>query len=307
MIAVRQLIVLAAVAVAVASCGGSSGSSAPASTSRSGSDVTMTLAPVGDATAAQLAAAADVVRARLSAQEITVRTSVSGGAVQVSVPSSARAAVEAAALPGVLSFREIYTDPSGSVSTSPVASPAAEGSGLGTTVTGLDAPASESNQTTPSAATLAQFAALDCTDNDGRPSAIDEDPHHFVVACDRTGQTKYLLTPADFVGSQFASADAAVGYGPSGQSTGLWVVDITFQGSAIQQVETVSSRLFHNNMQQLAITLDGVVVSAPTTNGVLGANIAISGGNPPFSKGEAQELAAVATAGPLPIALTVRP
>ncbi|HEY5335171.1 MAG TPA: hypothetical protein VIJ71_04010 [Mycobacteriales bacterium] len=264
----------------------------------------MTLRPAGAATSGQLTSAAHAVRARLSAEGISAHASASGSVVTVSAPSTALAAVVAAALPGVLTFREIYTDPGGHAYTSPAATASSEVPSQPVTVTDLDAPSSEPDQTTPSSATLAQFATLECSKNGGRPGAIDEDPHHYVVACDRTGQMKYLLTPADFVADQLASADAAVGAIPTGQPTYLWEVDVTFRSTAVPRVETVTSRLLHNNKQQLAITLDGVVLSAPSTNGVLGANITISGGTPPFSKGEARELAGIVNAGPLSIALT---
>jgi preprotein translocase subunit SecD len=159
----------------------------------------------------------------------------------------------------------------------------------------------EPDQTAPSAAVLAEFQALDCSKNDGRPEKVDEDPHHFVVACDRTGTSKYLLKPADLVGTQVSSAVATIGQTPSGQSTGLWEVDVTFKDSAVKSVQTVSTRLYNNNQQQLAITLDGVVVSAPATNGVLGKNITISGGTPPFSQKEASNLANALKYGSLPV------
>ncbi|HEX7354275.1 MAG TPA: protein translocase subunit SecD [Mycobacteriales bacterium] len=159
----------------------------------------------------------------------------------------------------------------------------------------------EANQTAPSAAVLAQFQALDCSKNDGRPEHVDEDPHHFVVACDRTGKIKYLLKPADLVGTQVSSAVATIGQTPQGQSTGLWEVDVSFKDSAVKQVETISTRLYNNNHQQLAITLDGVVVSAPSTNGVLGKNITISGGTPPFTQKEATNLANALKYGSLPV------
>jgi preprotein translocase subunit SecD len=297
-IAVRHLVVLAAAAIALAAC---SSSGSP----RSADDVTLTLTAAGATTPTELASAAKAVRSRLGAEGITAHTSVSGGVIRLSAPSSARSAVEAAALPGVLTFRELYPLADDMTSASPVASPSAEGLAAATTVTGLHVPSNEANQTAPSAATMAQFAALDCT-KDARPAAIDEDPHHFVVACDRNGLTKYLLTPADLVAAQVASADATMGQTPIGQPVGLWEVDVTFKDSAVPQVEKLSARLFHHNMQQLAITLDGVVVSAPSTNGVLGANITISGGRPPFSHQEASALAHTLTSGPLPFALTVR-
>jgi preprotein translocase subunit SecD len=302
-IAARHLVVLAAAVMAVASCAGGSGSSASASSSRPAPVVTVTLTPAGAATSTRLSMAAEVLRNRLAALGVTAQVVVAGDALRVSGPSEVRVAVYTAEFPEVLSFREIRTQSKGTTGT-PSPTPAGSG-GTGPTVIGLNAPSSEPDQTAPSATTLARFAALNCfTALNSRPTPVDDDPHRFVVACDRAGQTKYLLTPADLIGTQVASASATIGQTPMGQSTGVWEVDVTFKDSAVSQVETVSRRLFNNNKQQLAITLDGVVLSAPETNGVLGANITISGGTQPFSKGEARELAGVVNGGPLPIALT---
>jgi len=198
------------------------------------------------------------------------------------------------------------TPPSASVTT---AAPAATSSApVGVVQSAAPAPTTtappEADQTTPSAEVLAEFQALDCSKNDGRPPTVDEDPHHFVVACDRSGQSKYLLKPADLVGTQVSSAVATIGQTPTGQSTGLWEVDVTFKDSAVKKVQSVSTRLYNNNQQQLAITLDGVVVSAPQTNGVLGKNITISGGTPPFSQKEASNLANALKYGSLPVSFT---
>lgn len=46
------------------------------------------------------------------------------------------------------------------------------------------------------------------------------------------------------------------------------------------------------------------MISAPQTNAVLGKNIAISGGLPPFTKAEADQLAADLTTAPLPVWFT---
>jgi preprotein translocase subunit SecD len=161
----------------------------------------------------------------------------------------------------------------------------------------------EANQTAPSACTVNTFATLDCSRNSGRPLDVDDDPHHYVIACDSTGQFKYLLTPADLVGTQVSKADATIGQTSTGVSTGQWVVDLTFKQSAVSTVEKVSQRLFSNSEQQLAITLDGVVVSAPATNAVLNANIEISGGSSSgFSEKYANNLANALKYGSLPVA-----
>jgi preprotein translocase subunit SecD len=161
----------------------------------------------------------------------------------------------------------------------------------------------EANQKAPSTCTLDTFATLDCSQNGGRPVDVDDDPHHYISACDSSGTFKYLLTPADIEGTQVSTASATIDTTSTGVSTGQWIVQVTFKNSAVGTVTKVSTKLFQNNMQQLAITLDGVVVSAPATNAVLGANIEISGGSGGgFTQKQADNLANALKYGSLPVA-----
>ncbi|HVV31557.1 MAG TPA: protein translocase subunit SecD [Mycobacteriales bacterium] len=164
----------------------------------------------------------------------------------------------------------------------------------------------EKDQTAPTAQTLAAFDALDCSKNGGRPpdADIDDDIHHFVVACDRSQGIKYLLKPAQIVGTDVSGVSSGLQTSSQGVTTGAWVVDLTFKDSAVGKVQTITKRLYDNGQQQLAILLDGVVQSAPSTNGELGKNVEISGGQPPFSKSEARNLANTLKYGSLPVPFT---
>lgn len=164
--------------------------------------------------------------------------------------------------------------------------------------------AGETDQTAPTAAELAAFQSLNCAANGGRPPVVDDDPHHFVVACDRSQPVKYLLKPAGILGTDVSGANATIQQSSSGVSTGNWVVDLTFKDKAISKVEAISGRLFAANMAPLAITLDGIVQSAPATNAQLGKNVEISGGSPAFTQKEASDLANVLKYGSLPVPFT---
>lgn len=235
--AARTLVVAAVAAAVLAGCGGGNGSSAPVRSGGTTGDVTTTLTPVGSATPAQLSASANIVRARLTAVGIVAHVNVSDGAVVVSAPAPARTAVATAALPGVLSFREFYQ---GYVAGPAIASakPSAD-----ETFTGLGAPPNEPDQAAPSQVTQAALTSLDCATGGGRAPTIDEDPHHFVVACSSDGATKYLLAPADLTGAQVASATATQGQTSLGGQHAVWEVDLTFKDSAVPRVEAVTSRL----------------------------------------------------------------
>lgn len=299
----RNVAVIAAAAAVLAACSASNGSSAPGTATRSAAtgQVAWTLRPATPATNRQLSQAGSMVDGRLAQRGTRAHVTVLENSIVVSAPASAGAAVRLAALPGVLTFREIYRDPSGKVYASPARSTSAKADGVGWTVTGLNPPPGEPDQTTPTATTLAAFASLDCARNGGRPPTIDEDPHHFVVACDRDGRTKYLLKPADLLGSQLGVTPSEPVPGAQGPE---WEVALTFRDSATQQLQAVVSRLDRNGHQRLPVVLDGIVVAAPTVNAVPGY-IIVSGEQPPFTQQDAIVLVSDVGDGPLPVPFTV--
>ncbi len=203
------------------------------------------------------------------------------------------------------------TSPNSATSPNPATSPSAAGTGSAAPPNivqsaapgpAKSSPSTEKDQTVPTAAELASFRALDCAKNGGRPTTIDDNAHHFVVACDRNQPIKYLLKPAQILGTDVSTAQGTLDQnGPQGVSTGAWVVNLTFKDSAINKVENITGRLNNANHAPLAITLDGVVVSAPSTNGQLGKNVQISGGQPAFTQKESTNLANVLKYGSLPV------
>lgn len=197
--------------------------------------------------------------------------------------------------------RALAGTPSPSPSPSPSQSspaPAVQSAAPGPARTG---PQNEADETAPSKAEQAAFQALDCSKNGGRPPQVDDNAHHYVVACDRNQPVKYLLKPAQIVGTDVSSAQATLEQTSQGVTTGAWVVDLTFKDSALNKVETITGRLAAANNAPLAITLDGVVVSAPSTRQQLGKNVQISGGSPPFTQKESTNLANVLRYGSLPV------
>jgi preprotein translocase subunit SecD len=144
----------------------------------------------------------------------------------------------------------------------------------------------------------AQFASFDCTLAENRQGTGTDLPSQTIVACDRAGLTKYILGPAEVLGRQISEASA----GLDTQSGNAWFVSLTFNGEGTAAFAAVTSRVTSlpepNN--QLAIVLDGLVVSAPRINEAIPSGTAQITGS--FTQLEAKDLANVLKYGALPLA-----
>jgi preprotein translocase subunit SecD len=144
----------------------------------------------------------------------------------------------------------------------------------------------------------AQFASFDCTLAENRQGTGTDLPSQTIVACDRAGLTKYILGPAEVLGRQISEASA----GLDTQSGSAWFVSLTFNSEGTAAFAAVTSRVTSlpepNN--QLAIVLDGLVVSAPRINEAIPSGTAQITGS--FTQLEAKDLANVLKYGALPLA-----
>jgi preprotein translocase subunit SecD len=144
----------------------------------------------------------------------------------------------------------------------------------------------------------AQFASFDCTLAENRQGTGADLPSQTIVACDRAGLTKYILGPAEVLGRQISEAAA----GLDTQSGSAWFVSLTFNSEGTSAFAAVTSRVTSlpepNN--QLAIVLDGLVVSAPRINEAIPSGTAQITGS--FTQLEAKDLANVLKYGALPLA-----
>ena len=144
----------------------------------------------------------------------------------------------------------------------------------------------------------AQFAAFDCTLAENRQGTGTDLPSQTIVACDRAGLTKYILGPAEVLGRQISEASAGI----DTQAGSAWFVSLTFNSEGTAAFAAVTSRVTSlpepNN--QLAIVLDGLVVSAPRINEAIPSGTAQITGS--FTQLEANDLANVLKYGALPLA-----
>ncbi len=186
----------------------------------------------------------------------------------------------------------------GSDSTDPATDPAADAAASTPTTTPTDG--SDPAWITPELQSA--FGAYECSDQSAGVAPADEP----LLACDPGGAYKYLLGPVEVSGATIADATATPEVTRSGVQTGGWAVNIVFDGEGTDQFAAVTKRLFplEPPRNQFGIVLDGVVISAPSTNAV------ITDGKPQitgsFSQESAQTLANQLKFGALPFSFTVQ-
>ncbi len=182
--------------------------------------------------------------------------------------------------------------PSASSSASPSASPSPSSSAGAGELPPIQSVAND-------AAFQAKYTALDCL-APGATQGGPADPKKYIATCQDDGSLKYLLDPAAVEGTEISSASATLAQ----QGVG-WEVQLTFTPEGATQFAEVTGQLAQNPspQNQFAITLDGLVQSAPyVSQAILGGNAVITGS---FTAEEAKALANVLKYGSLPVALKV--
>jgi len=146
------------------------------------------------------------------------------------------------------------------------------------------------------------FEKLDCTNPANRTGrGIVEPPDQILLACDQDGTVKYILGPTAVEGTHITNAQAGL---PSSGGLGQWQVNLTFDGTGAKQFGEITDAATKAQppQNQVAIVLDGVVVSAPVpSEAITGGQAEITG---QFTQREAQNLADVLRYGALPLAFT---
>jgi len=148
-----------------------------------------------------------------------------------------------------------------------------------------DAPAVTQEQAT------AAYATLTCDKE--APGTVDR-PGDYVATCSDDGTQKYLLGPSVIEGTQVTDATAG-----TRTNTGAWVVNLDLNSKGSDAWATFTAA---NVGKQVAVTLDGRVITAPTINGAIpGGKTEISGN---FTQTTATELANQLKYGALPLSFT---
>jgi preprotein translocase subunit SecD len=151
----------------------------------------------------------------------------------------------------------------------------------------------------------AQFDQLDCSVPYRSPGQVD-DPTIPLITCDDQSLFKYILGPVEVKGLNISGATAGTVVTQTGAQTSDWKVDLEFDAAGTQAFGQVTSRLFTlpSPQNQFAITLDGVVITAPSTNAVITNGKAEITGN--FTQESATVLSDQLKYGALPIGFEVQ-
>jgi len=226
--------------------------------------------------------AVSIIRQRVNSlgvaeSEVAAQGSGTARQIVISVPGdTGRRVVELVGQTAELRFRQVLAVAASTGTVDPAATPA----------TGI------------SPEVNAKFAALDCTKAENLQGSGSDAPTDTIVACDRAGTAKYILAPAEVLGRQISKASA----GLDAQSGSAWYVSLTFNGEGTAAFGAITSRVtsLASPLNQVAIVLDGLVVSAPRINEAIPSGSAQITGS--FTQLEAQDLANVLKYGALPLA-----
>jgi preprotein translocase subunit SecD len=150
-----------------------------------------------------------------------------------------------------------------------------------------------------------QFEELDCSTAFRSPGQVD-DAERALVTCDEFGVYKYILGPVEVQGLNISDAYSGTVTTQTGASTNTWAVNLEFDPTGTEAFGNVTSRLFGypSPQNQFAITLDGIVITAPSTNAVITNGQAQITGS--FTQESATVLADQLKYGALPIGFEVQ-
>ncbi|WSD04229.1 protein translocase subunit SecD [Streptosporangium sp. NBC_01755] len=143
-------------------------------------------------------------------------------------------------------------------------------------------------------AALKEFQTLDCAKQTNR--GAQDAPDKQYVGCSTDGSTKFILDKAAVTGTSIDSASSGVD-----QTTGEWLVQLSFKGQGPDQWSKVTTTAFNSQAprNQVAMVLDGMVISAPVIQEpITGGRAQISGN---FTQVSADELANQLKYGALPL------
>ena len=150
-----------------------------------------------------------------------------------------------------------------------------------------------------------EYENLDCSTKFREPGQIDAADKP-LVTCDRSLSEKYILGPVEITGVDLAGADAGTVTGANGVATNEWAVNLNFNTEGGEKFADITGRLFPLTEPQnrFAVTIDGYVITAPTTQAVItGGSAQITGS---FDQASSKTLADQLKYGSLPISFAVQ-
>jgi preprotein translocase subunit SecD len=271
-------------------------------------------------TQGQLDQAVAIIRQRVDATgvseaQITTQGEAANAAIVVSIPGKPDEAtlklIKASAL---LEFRPVLAttqDTSTAVGGGSTASPSAKPTSA-PIATGSAKPTSPSDLNWVSADVQKTYDELSCRKTatsavaDFREPGQVDDPATPLVTCDREGAFKYILGPVELAGTDISDASSGTRSSSTGASLNEWAVTLNFSDAGGEKFAEVTKRLFplSDPQNRFAVTIDGYVITAPSTNAVISNGSAEITGN--FTQADAKALADQLKYGSLPISFEVQ-
>ncbi|WP_366933937.1 protein translocase subunit SecD [Brevibacterium renqingii] len=153
---------------------------------------------------------------------------------------------------------------------------------------------------------IKEYTELDCTDPKNRTGGEQQPADKPVVSCSHDGKAKYILGPVELAGDHLADANAGYASGANGVQTNQPAVNLEFDSTGREIFKQITSDITGKQQpyNQFAIELDGLVLSAPSSNAVISDGKAQITGD--FSLDEAQTLADQLKNGSLPLSFQVQ-
>ena len=235
-----------------------------------------------DPTAEQMAQAVSIIRQRVDASGVSEAeiTTQGGKNIVISVPGEmdpeTRARVESSAK---LEFRPVLM--ATSAADVQLITPDMLGPDATIGQTPLGEPTDPSDVMQLSDQQIVDYYAFDCA------AALSErrapaDPTQPLITCDAAGVEKYLLGPVEIEGTHISNASNGMSTNAQGVSTGQWVVNLEFDAEGAAAFRDVTTRLYaigatidpatgqpDQTRSRFAVTMDNLVITAPTANAVI--------------------------------------
>lgn len=155
-------------------------------------------------------------------------------------------------------------------------------------------------------AIIKKYTELDCTDPKNRTGGQQQPSDEPVVACGEDGESKYILGPVELSGEHLADASAGYKAGANGVQTNQPAVNLKFDSTGREIFKQITSDITGKQQpyNQFAVTLDGNVLSAPSSDvAITDGNAQITGN---FTLDEAETLADQLKNGSLPLSFQVQ-
>ncbi|MBK5308291.1 MAG: protein translocase subunit SecD [Frankiaceae bacterium] len=236
----------------------------------------------------------EVLQALPGGGAVTASPQDSAPSVTTTLNPSAKPAASAAPVPSKTASGRVLSSGLLAAST-PTPSPTATAKPAGTpspTVSGSAAP-QDGGVHTGMAYSPEALAALDCSGDEARRGASDDNPDEPIIACSEDGSEKFHLDVAKVVGTDVKSASAQ-----RDQQLGEWQVIVSFTGKGQNKFTDLTAATVG---KRVAIVLDAVVISAPSINERIDSDAQISGS---FNKDSSASLANTLKFGALPLSFT---